>query len=307
MIISYFLLYLDACDKASKQIKIKHLTRAAQILIAHPDVKELTVIPQARVPVIKFMHWPTGIMCDIICDSKLGVVRSQFIAAIKRLDERINTYFLALKIWAKAHQILGSPLVALSSYSLILLALFYLQRLTPSLIPPVAALQSHVPADKKVFCKGWNVSYKLPTVASSQPEVIDITSETQTVSSVSAFSLVKGFFGFYQSFDPKDVVVCPLIGDAIARQKFLGDALSLDSDSFNPYLNSLKCGAQPIKLTELTVQDPFELNNNVTALYKSYNMFQLCCKESFKICSEIEMRKESRPASIERLFFPSSM
>lgn len=282
--------FLDECGKSSRETRIKLLNRVGYILSAHPDVSDLEVISTARVPIIKFLHLPTGIMCDINCENDIGVKRSQFIAAIQTLDARIPQYFFALKLWAKAHYLLGNPMAALSSYGLVLLALFHLQRTTPSVVPPIASFQFQVPADQRVTCDGWNLSYKLPAVNCSQTS--------------SAFRLVKSFFEFYRSFDSKDVVICPLLGDCLSSERFLSNPPSLDENMFKPYLDHIHNGGHPLKIKQLTVQDPFELNNNVTYLYTRYDAFQSCCNESFRICCALETFEGRNPVGIADLFTP---
>lgn len=278
----------------SQETKLKRLKTAAHILSAHPDVKQFVVVRTARVPVAKFLHTPSGIMFDLICDNIKGVKNSKFFASLHSLNPLIRPFLLTLKLWTKAQKLVGIPQVTFTSYALMLLSVFYLQKIEPHLVPPVASLQSQVPANQRAMFNGWNFSYVLP----------ERTADEGQSPRNSIFTLLKGFFDFYQSFDPKNVVVCPLLGDVVPREKFSQTPPALDESAFETYFKHLDNGGKPFNFgQQIAVQDPFELNFNVCSAFHKYDKFQLFCKKAFNICCELECAvEEGKSVSIEQLF-----
>lgn len=283
--------FSDNWETASEERKKKILEQAFTVICAHPDVKPIALITHARVPVAKFVHAKFGVHCDLTVDNIKGVMNSKFIASLLSLDPRIRPFLLMLKLWAKTHRLTGADQGTITSYALTLLGIFYLQRTTPPLIPPIASLQSQVPTDRREICHGWDFSFVLP----------QRTPKESPIPQDCVFALLKGFFNFFQTFDPKDIVICPLLGDVVPRENFTSSPPSLDKNCFKQYMEYLNKGGAPFKFgQQLALQDPFELNFNVCAAFIKYERFQNLCTKAFGTCCFLEA--EGRNASISRLY-----
>lgn len=186
--------------------------------------------------------------------------------ALQLLDWRIRPFLYALKFWAKSQRLVGSPESTLSSYGLSLLAVFYLQQVEPPVLPSVESLQIEIPEKERIYCNGWNVSFRVPF---RNEFALGSPSDKED----SVFRLLTGFFQFYRQLIATEVVICPLKGKILP----IGDFLR----TFESVLDS------PFKQGSLSVQDPFELNFNVTYNFRHYELFQSLCKSAETICLRI--------------------
>jgi len=242
------------------------LYQASLVIRAHPEVSDMFLVRNARIPVIKFVHAPTGLSCDITCHNKLGVKNSQLLRSLIAVDPALfKPFFTFLKVWAKCHRLIGGVDGTLSSYAMNLLAFFYLQQL--KLLPSVEELQKDVAVD---LCRYWNASF-------SCPKPLDAATERPTL-----LELFTGFFQFYQSLDSAQNVICPFNGQLVPAA---GDALI---DLMPRYAENLSVRQFPaLKLSQFNVQDPFEQNHNVTFGFNQARHFQLLCRESERICRQM--------------------
>ena len=80
---------------------------------------------QARIPVTKFVH--SGVNCDLSSINALGLRNSQLLRHLQTLDGRVRPLFFFLKSWSRTHRFKE---LGLSSYALILMAVFFLQQVT---------------------------------------------------------------------------------------------------------------------------------------------------------------------------------
>ena len=242
------------------------LYQASLVIRAHPEVSDMFLVRNARIPVIKFVHAPTGLSCDITCHNKLGVKNSQLLRSLIAVDPALfKPFFSFLKVWAKCHDLIGGVDGTLSSYAMNLLAFFYLQQL--KLLPSVEELQKDVAVD---LCRYWNASF-------SCLKPLDAGIKRPTL-----LELFTGFFQFYQSLDSAQNVICPFNGQLVPAA---GDALS---DLMPRYAENLSVRQFPaLKLSQFNVQDPFEQNHNVTFGFNQARHFQLLCRESERICRQM--------------------
>ena len=247
------------------------------MLRTHPDVSKLVVISGARIPVSKFLHTPSGISFDLTCGNKIGVQNSKLLFGLQSFDDRIKPFFYTLKFWAKCHRLVSSPESTLSSYALMLLAIFFLQQTDPPLLPSIESLQAQVPEEKRIYSNGWNVSFQLPTNYTAKAEPL-ISSKVEII------SLLNGFWGFYGKINPQEMVICPLKGKILTTEEF-NEAFQADTEK-----SSIECGnikKTPFKPSTLSVQDPFELNFNVTLHFRNFELFQSLCLSAEQTCSKI--------------------
>lgn len=99
-------------------------------------VKDVLLVPSARVPVLKVTDCGTNIECDFSVENRDGIAKSHIVFMIATIDERLRKLSILLKAWAKAHCINSSKDGTLNSLSLILLAAFHLQHTEPPILPP---------------------------------------------------------------------------------------------------------------------------------------------------------------------------
>ena len=248
------------------------LHQASLVIRAHPEVSEMVFVKSARIPVIKFVHTPTGLCCDITCENKFGIKNSQLFRSLMAVDaELIKPFFFLLKLWAKSHGLIDCPTGGLSSYGLNLLVLFYLQQV--KLLPSVEELQEDFPVE---LCRYWNTNFR-------EPKQLDAAIKRPTL-----LELLTGFFHFYQSLDTAQNVISPFKGQLVPVDDF-STPLKLYK-SMPRYTENLYARNLPhLKISQqFNIQEPFELNQNVSAGFIHAKRFKFLCREAEQICQQMK-------------------
>lgn len=165
---------------------------------------KLKPIPNARVPIIKFVHKTTGLNCDLSFRNTMGIQNSKLIKFLISLDSRVKPFFMIVKFWAKIHRITGKRM---SNYSLILLLISFLQSLHDPILPRLLDLQHKDLAPAKVGV--WNAAFD-DDVTRLRPISNDLPLE----------ELLSRFFESVGKTDFSNYAVCPLLGSLIHKEAF---------------------------------------------------------------------------------------
>ncbi|KAF9959791.1 hypothetical protein BGZ70_008758, partial [Mortierella alpina] len=114
---------------------------------AHSDVMHLAsvlrlqgfvdvrAIPDAKVPIVKFVDPHSGIACDMNVQHPLGIYNSALIKAYLDIDARLSSFVFLLKHFAKVHGILDASSGYLCSYAFILMAIVFFQEQKDPILP----------------------------------------------------------------------------------------------------------------------------------------------------------------------------
>lgn len=233
-------LYIEHVDATQTTLKLIHRTfnRINNILQRSNCFSEVIPIRQARVPIIKCKHNPTGFSLDINLSCPSSVSNTKFVRDLLQFDNRIHELITFLKIWAKQLQLIGRG--NMTSYCLITLVLFYLQQPQSNqsaVLPAVKDLQENVPDN---LIMGVNYAYQL------QEKISPIPQELTTS------KLIEGFFKFYSSLEFENLLLSPYLGKTIPLDEFKKGIFS-----FPAYNNQLCAVAimnnepvQPIQVSE---------------------------------------------------------
>ncbi|CAG9583449.1 unnamed protein product [Danaus chrysippus] len=203
--------------------------------------QQLFAISYARVPILKFYHTPTKCNCDLSFSNAAGVQNSKLITYFLNLDVRVLKLAILIKYWSKIHEVTGTNFM--SSYSLTLLLIFYLQQI--GFLEPVITLQQNSP---ELLINHFNHAFN---------ELECHISNNQTL-----FQLLEGFFKFYHNFKFEKYVISLYLGCAIERDLFVDvKTVPLEFSLYHSNLSQKLC--QPLRLeTAMCVQDPFEHSRN---------------------------------------------
>lgn len=124
-------------------------TRNAQIQVLRQISAELTKVESHHVEArfgaqVPILHWaplrPGMVSCDISVNNVLAVVNSRLVGRYVRLDDRLRTLGLCVKAWAAARGINDRSRGTLSSFSLVLMLIHFLQRREPPILPSLQDL-----------------------------------------------------------------------------------------------------------------------------------------------------------------------
>ena len=111
---------------------------ARRVLSNITQICRMTAILGARVPILKFVHRPTGIHCDISFKNRLSVKNTEYIRLCLETDTRVRPVLVGARFWAKHHELAGGGGgMKMSSYALTILVITYLQQLHPPLLHSV--------------------------------------------------------------------------------------------------------------------------------------------------------------------------
>ncbi|CAK9826578.1 Speckle targeted PIP5K1A-regulated poly(A) polymerase [Anthophora retusa] len=231
---------------------------------------KIVLIPKAKTPIIKFWYLPTEVSCDLSFKNGLGISKSYFIKYCISLDSRIRPLIMLIKYWARHFKISGTGKIC--NYALVLLTIFYLQQPSVNIIPPLTALRNS--CEPRVI-NGWQVNFNENTVL---PPVTNQSSVAQ---------LLHGFFIFYATFEFKSHVICPIDGMIHTDLEFKEvQNLPSSMDTYKAYMNEDESLSLNVN-KPMCVQDPIELNHNVTSStqYDTLNTFVKYCALGIEICT----------------------
>lgn len=113
----------------------------------------------AQVPIL---HWaprmPGGVACDISVNNILAVANSRLLGRYVRFDNRMRTLGFCVKAWASARGINDRSKGTMSSFSLVLMVVNFLQRRDPPILPSFQdiAFSRSMPA---VYISGVDTRY----------------------------------------------------------------------------------------------------------------------------------------------------
>ena len=200
---------------------------------------------RAKVPILKFKDSISGCDCDINVNNDVGIRNTHLLRTYSKIDKRVQPMVMAIKRWGKARKINDASQGTLSSYSLVLMILHYLQSgCNPPVLP---ALQQRYPQYFKVDS---NVD-ELPMFEPANMIPCDNSSNKESVG-----QLLVGFFKYF-------------------AEKFIWDSkiMSVRSGCTLPKKNNFE-----FKDKYISIEEPFELSNTARAVHE-LSRFVLIKKE----------------------------
>ncbi|KAK7092447.1 uncharacterized protein [Littorina saxatilis] len=215
--------------------RVKLLSR---ILMHHAgQCTEVVFVPSVRCPIVRFVHAPTGIKCDLSINNRLALRNTQLLKMCAE-DRRVRLLVFAVRYWGRWKQVAGNQNCGprLSNYCLSLLVLCYLANTTPPVLPSVQSLADLAGPDEKCIIEEWDCSL---------PKAVPASDNTQP-----ADELLRGFFQFYSQLSLSSSVILTRPGKVLPLNDFLMDKIS-------------KPDLADFKVKAMAVQDPFVLRHNI--------------------------------------------
>ncbi|XP_029004135.1 poly(A) RNA polymerase, mitochondrial [Betta splendens] len=147
-------------------------------------------ILNARCPLVRFAHQPSGFQCDLTANNRVAMKSTELLYLYGVLDPRVRCLVFTVRCWARAHGITSSiPGAWITNFSLTVMVLFFLQRRSSPVIPTLDHLKELAgPADKSVI-EGNDCTFV------SDFSKIQVQSNEETLE-----QLLCGFFEFYATF-----------------------------------------------------------------------------------------------------------
>ncbi|EFN85249.1 Poly(A) RNA polymerase gld-2-like protein A [Harpegnathos saltator] len=124
----------------NRDTALMHLNQALRCLQRYKSAENLEII-QAKVPIINFHDSRQNLNIDINCNSSVAILNTHLLYCYSRIDWRVKPLVLIVKLWAQFHKINSARNNTLSSYSLTLMVISFLQcGINPPILPN---LQNH--------------------------------------------------------------------------------------------------------------------------------------------------------------------
>ncbi|XP_033957834.1 poly(A) RNA polymerase, mitochondrial isoform X1 [Pseudochaenichthys georgianus] len=147
-------------------------------------------ILNARCPLVRFAHQPSGFQCDLTANNRVAMKSTELLYLYGELDPRVRHLVFTVRCWARAHSITSSiPGAWISNFSLTVMVLFFLQRRSPPIIPTLNHLRDLAGPEDKSVIEDNDCTFV------SDFSKIRLESNTETLE-----QLLCEFFEFYASF-----------------------------------------------------------------------------------------------------------
>lgn len=102
--------------------------------------EEFSVI-QAKVPILRFRDCTNHIVVDLNYNNCVGIRNTHLLYCYSQLDWRLRPLTLVVKLWAQHHNINDAKNMTISSYSLVLMVIHFLQYgVSPPILPCLHAM-----------------------------------------------------------------------------------------------------------------------------------------------------------------------
>lgn len=253
---------LDQRNKA-----VEYLSAMLQ-LFRHCDYVEKPVLIHAKVPILKFREKNNRLDVDLNCNNAVGIRNTHLLNCYAQLDWRVRPLVLVIKLWAQFHEINDAKNRTISSYSLALMVIHFLQcGVQPAVLP---CLHELYPLKFSVHSNITEIDLQ---------EVISTSFVSENKQSLG--ELLLNFFHYYTAFSFSEYALSVRLARKIPIEECKRD-------------RSLKNDAKQWKY--LCIEEPFEHTNTARSVYDA-DVFEHIC-EVFR--STYEALKNTR--SLEAIF-----
>lgn len=243
-------------ERREEKVRTREQRMVQSLEVIFKMAEEVTVkltLPDAKVPIIKITDTRLNLDCDICVNRHLPIANTKLLAFYASLDPRVRPLIISVKFWAKQRKLCDTYHGTLSAYAYVLMAINFLQQLTPPVLP---CLQ-----DPKLVANGWkqepvvldDLKVDLSFCASREQALEQLGG---VVNAMTLAELVAGFFLFYgRKFDYQNHVVSVRNGKIAnkAELMLLRKAAAAESSKKVTFGPSWR----------LFIEDPFELEHDL--------------------------------------------
>lgn len=215
---------------------------------------------RAKVPILKFRDAQTQVDVDLNCNNAVGIRNTHLLNSYSQLDWRVRPLVLVVKLWAQHHNINNAKNMTISSYSLVLMVIHYLQK---GVEPPV------LPCLQKIFPEKFRAHGPVTN--------INVTEKMPIFTSKNTLSLGQLFHGFLDHFANKF--------------KFIEETISVRTGGTVP---TAHCRSVPSSKNDsrmwkyLCIEEPFDLTNTARSVYDEevFKRVRKVFMDSYKLLDE---------------------
>uniref|UniRef100_A0A182JZN6 PAP-associated domain-containing protein n=1 Tax=Anopheles christyi TaxID=43041 RepID=A0A182JZN6_9DIPT len=228
---------------------------------------------RAKVPILRFRHVEENIDIDLSINNCVGIRNTHLLNCYAQLDQRVRPMVLVIKLWAQHHNLNDPINSTMSSYSLVLMVINFLQcGVSPAVIP---CLHRIFP---EKFCMKNFTNNLLERIAPHRSDNMDTLGE-----------LLLKFFKYYAEFDYANYAISIRMGRILPLSECKWNAGDQSGIGIFNYL---------------FIEEPFNRTNTGKSVYNKYVFEQI--RSAF--AASWKMLEEHQNLSIlfqEPLFTPS--
>ncbi|XP_053684892.1 uncharacterized protein LOC128734631 [Sabethes cyaneus] len=266
--LDFYIHYEITKESKQDQNKIIHVVFSRMLRDVNFDC--MVKILGAKVPLLRAIHVPTNLTCDINFSNARGCYNSKFIYAVTRFDYRIHQMAVIIKFWSKCAYLLTNHR-QMNTYCIVMMLIFYLQTKKLPLLPSVQDLQMGNP---RMNYGAWNLGYP------REINFVSLNKETVRM-------LLVNFFKYYANFDFGKKLISPYVGRLCSVEEMRKSKVR----ELQPYYRAVEHQDYPPFNfgTMLSIQDPFELNLNIGGVCNSaahFEQFKLSFQKAYEVCCE---------------------
>ena len=227
---------IDQKKEATEILRILH-----KALKKCSFLRELTLI-RAKVPILKFVDKVSEVECDLNINNSVGIRNTHLLNAYSRLDWRVSCLVLFVKHWAKQQNINDASQGTISSYSLVLMVIHYMQcGCNPPVIPSLQVKYPHK-FDVNTDIRLLTLNEKLPPYKSPNQDSLG--------------ELFVGFMDYYaNTFDFCEDAISVRLGRRLPKEVVIKQ---------NPVLNP------PNQWKCISIEEPFNLSNTARSVFDPF-------------------------------------
>ncbi|XP_063979187.1 poly(A) RNA polymerase gld-2 homolog A-like isoform X2 [Diachasmimorpha longicaudata] len=220
---------------------ICHLDQIKTCLKNCDFIDQLTLI-QAKVPILKFHDGMQNLEVDLNCNNAVGIRNTHMLYCYSRIDWRVRPLVLVVKLWAQSQNINDAKNMTISSYSLVLMVIHFLQcGVSPAVLPCLHSMYGHKfnsYSDIHTIDIHEDLSFLTKTVAQTNRQPLG--------------ELLLEFFKYYSNFDFNQYA----ISVRLARKVPIDDCRRARSWKNDPHQWKFLC-----------IEEPFDLTNTARSVY----------------------------------------
>uniref|UniRef100_A0A671KW98 polynucleotide adenylyltransferase n=1 Tax=Sinocyclocheilus anshuiensis TaxID=1608454 RepID=A0A671KW98_9TELE len=210
---------------------------------------------RAKVPILKFRDRVSGVEFDLNFNNTVGIRNTFLLRTYAYVEKRVRPIILVIKKWASHHRINDASRGTLSSYTLVLMVLHYLQTLPEPVIP---CLQMDYP-------ECFNPTMDIHLVPSGPSNILAFVSKNQS----SLGDLLLGFLKYYATVFKWDKHVISV-----------REAKALPKTSCREWRDKFIC-----------VEEPFDRTNTARAVHEKVK-FETIKAEFTESYQVLQLRKD---------------
>lgn len=197
---------------------------------------------EAKVPILRFKDSIHMLEIDLNFNNCVGIRNTHLLHCYSQLDWRLRPLVLVTKLWAQYHNINNAKNMTISSYSLVLMVIHFLQC---GVSPPV------LPCLHEMFPEKFNIILKSNDLGGFVDQHEDIGPyESQNMQTLGELFL--NFLEYYSNFDYTQYAISVRTG-SILPIEVCRQAKSIKND-----IHQWK---------ELCIEEPFDLTNTARSVY----------------------------------------